>query len=276
MSPILLGVLASVSIGVSDVFGRASALRASAISHVSTAMLVGVFVATPFALVLESSMVAGDMIAGALSGVLLAVGLAVIFRAMAGSSSAVALPLAAVIGVLIPLGWDLVAGTTLSWPAAVGSAVAIGSVVFTTFNPALGAMVRRGVALATVSGVLFGTAVILVADTSIDSGAWPAVAQRAAGFIACGLLASSRKLPVFLPRRVLKFGILGGLAGGLGMVFWVLGAQRGDLGTVSVAASTYPTVTVLLATMFDNDQLRWWQFVGVAGSVGGTAMIVIG
>ncbi len=275
MNAILFGILASLSLGLADVFGRASALRASAMSHVSTAMFVGIFVATPIAVVLDGSLIVGDLVAGVLSGALLAIGLAIVFRAMADSSSAVASPLAAVIGALIPLGWDLLSGTTLGWLAAAGSAVAIGSVAFTTYNPNLGGAVRRGVALATVSGVLFGAAIILVADTSADSGAWPAVAQRAAGFIFIGLLARSRNQPMFLPRGVVKFGLLGGIVGGLGMVFWILGAHRGDLGTVSVAAATYPTVTVVLATLFDDDQLRWWQALGVAGSVVGTGMIAL-
>jgi drug/metabolite transporter (DMT)-like permease len=275
MNAIVLGVLASVSLGVSDVFGRASALRSSAMSHVSTAMLVGVFVATPFAVLLESAVIRRDIVAGVLSGVLLAIGLAVVLRAMADSSSAVASPLAGVLGALIPLGWDLLSGTRLSWLAGVGAGVAIGSMALTTFNPNLKGKIRRGVGLATVAGLLFGAAIILVVDTSVDSGAWPAVAQRAAGFVAIATLARSRGLSMVLVRGVRKFGLLGGLAGGLGMVFWVLGAQCGDLGTVSVAASTYPTVTVVLAAIFDGDQLRWWQVVGVVGAVCGTALIAL-
>lgn len=276
MNAIFFGVLASLSLGVADVLGRASALRASAMSHVSTLMLVGVGVSVPVAIAVGGSLLARDFVAGIGSGVLLAIGLAVVFRAMADSSSAVASPLAAVIGALVPLAWDLIGGASLSALAAIGCGVAIVSLAPTTFNPKLGMSVRRGVALAAVAGVLFGIAVVLVADTSAASGAWPAVGQRAAGFVSMALIAASRKQPVILPLALLKIGIGGGIAGGLGMVFWVLGAQRGDLGTVSVAASTYPAVTVLLASMFDGDQLRWWQLLGVGGALSGTALIALG
>jgi len=105
---------------------------------------------------------------------------------------------------------------------------------------------------------------------------WPAVTQRFSAFAAVAVLALASSVPVLLPRALAKFGILGGIMGGIGMVAWVVGAQRGDLGTVSVVASTYPAVVVLLAWKFDEDDLRWWQALGVVGAIAGTAFIAVG
>lgn len=274
--PIILGVLASLLIGVSDTFGRASARRANAISHVSTQMLIGVVVTLPLTFLLRNTFLWADAASGAISGILVASGLAIVYRAMAVSSAAIVSPTAAVLAALIPLTWDLISGTRLGTLAAVGSIVAIVSLAFTTFNPDLGDRVIRGLALALVGGAFFGLSVVFAADTSADSGAWPAVTQRATGFIAMASLAYRQKVPVFLPRPVRRFGIWGGVAGGLGMVCWIIGGQQGDLGTVSVISSTYPAVVVLLSTRFDQDQMRWWQALGIAGAIMGTALIALG
>ena len=273
--PILLGVLASLFIGVSDTFGRASARRADSISHVGTQMLTGAVVALPMVAILGSSFIGRDVLSGAVSGVLIAGGLSVVYRGMAVASSAVVAPLAAVLAALIPLIWDLVSGTRLETLEWVGSAVAITSLGLTTFDPDLGDRVRAGLVLAITGGILFGLSVAFAADTSEDSGAWPAVSQRLTGFLAMVPLALSRSIPVFLPAGVRRFGVLGGVAGALGMVCWIIGGQRGDLGTVSVVSSTYPAVVAVLAVAFDEDRVRWWQAVGIAGAIAGSGLIAL-
>jgi len=273
--PVVLGILASLFIGMSDTFGRASARRADAVSHVSTQMLVGVIVALPLTLIIDSSFVGRDIASGLLSGILVAGGLSVVYRGMADASSAVVAPVAAVFAAVLPLVWDLVQGATLGALAIAGCAVAIVSLALTTFNPDLGEKVRAGLTLGSVGGFMFGLSIIFVVDTSEVSGVWPAVAQRASGFVAMALLAAQRSLPTFLPPSVRRFGVLGGVTGALGMVFWTIGGQQGDLGTVSVISSTYPAVVVLLATQFDHDEMRWWQGLGVAGAIAGTALIAL-
>ena len=65
-------------------------------------------------------------------------------------------------------------------------------------------------------------------------------------------------------------------AGALGMVCWSICSQRGDLVTVSVVSSTSPAVVAVLAVAFDEDQVRWWQAIGIAGAIAGTALIALG
>lgn len=273
--PILLGVLASLFIGISDTFGRASSKRADSVSHVATQMLTGVVVSLPFVFLLGSEFIGRDLASGALSGVFVAAGLAVVYRGMAVSSSAVVAPTAAVLAALLPLAWDLVGGTRLQSLEIIGCVIAIASLGLTTFNPDLGDRVRQGLILAVVGGFMFGLSIVFAADTSEASGAWPAVAQRATGFLAMIPLALRRSVPVLLPKGVRRFGLGGGVAGAVGMVCWIIGSQQGDLGTVSVISSTYPAVVALLATQFDGDEIRWWQAVGIAGAITGSACIAL-
>ena len=76
--PLLLGVLASLFIGISDTCGRASSRRADSISHVATQMLVGVAVTWPLVIALGSEPIARDLWSGAGSGVAVACGLAIV------------------------------------------------------------------------------------------------------------------------------------------------------------------------------------------------------
>ncbi len=273
--PILLGALASLFIGISDTLGRASSKRADSVSHVSTQMLTGVVVSLPFVFLLGSELIGRDLASGALSGVFIGAGLAVVYRGMALSSAAVVAPTAAVLAALLPLAWDLIGGTRLESLEIFGCVIAIASLGLTTFNPDLGDRVRQGLILAVTGGILFGLSVVFAADTSEASGAWPAVTQRATGFLVMIPLAIRRAVPVFLPAGVLRFGLAGGVAGAVGMVCWIIGSQQGDLGTVSVISSTYPAVVALLATRYDGDQIRWWQAVGIVGAIAGSACIAL-
>ncbi len=238
-------------------------------------MAVGVFVAAPVAIAMGSELLGRDLLQGVISGVLIATGLSIVYRAMADASSAIAAPTAAVIAALLPLFWDLVGGASLRPVAAIGCVIAVGSLALTTYSPGHGEGALRGLGMAAVGGVLFGLSVVFGADTSPDAGAWPAASQRAAGFFAMLVLARARSVPPLLPPGVRRFGVLGGVAGGLGMVCWVLGAQQGDLGTVSVVASTYPAVVAVLATRFDDDTIEWWQSLGIGGAILGTILIAV-
>jgi len=278
MPPLLLGAIAALCIGVSDTFGRASSTRASAISHVSTQMLVGAFASIPLLLLVKSSFLAADVLMGALSGACIGVGLATLYKAMADSSSAIAAPTGGVVAAVIPLAWDVGFGdASISGTTALGCAIAIAALGIVGYNPSMEQSTRRsGLARAILAGAALGLAVVFAGDTSAESGVWPAATQRLVGFFAMAPLALRSKVPVLLPTSVRRFGVLGGIFGAFGMAAWVVGSQQGDLGTVSVVAATYPAVVVLLSNLFDDDEIRWWQALGVAGAIAGSALIALG
>jgi len=89
-------------------------------------------------------------------------------------------------------------------------------------------------------------------------------------------LATFQGVPRLAPRSARTFALLGGAIGSVAIVSFTLGAQQGSVSEVSVAASTYPAVTAVLAWKFDKDLLRWWQGIGIVGSIAGVALIVVG
>ena len=274
--PVLLGAVSAVLIAVSDTLGRSGSRRVSPVSHVSTAMIAGVATALTWAIVLGNDLVGGDVVRGALSGLLASTALALLYKGMADSSAAVASPVAAVFVGLIPLAWDVVRGADLTALAGVGCAIGIASLALTTLNPNLGGRMITGLAYGLAGGVLFGGTLILLGETSEASGAWPVAAQRVVGFFTMIFFALRTAVPTILPRRWIALGLLSGVTGTSGLVAFAIGAQTGDLGVVSVASSMFPAGVAVLSRLFDDDELHWWQGVGIAGAITGTALIALG
>lgn len=275
--PIILGALASVLVGISDGLGRVGAKRANAFSVVVMSMVAGIGVTLVSSLVLGGNPSSKDWLAGAASGLFLSTGLAMNYMGMARSSAALVSPLAALLAAVVPLGWDVIGAgarpTNLAW---LGCGIAVISLGFTTFNPDLGSRVKTGVLFGLAAGFLYGGAVTTIGITSEESGVWPTVLQRALGLVAVAIIARNLGAPKVFNSSVAKVGLLSGLAGSLGMVAFVIGAQRGELGEVAVASSMFPAVTTGLAKIFDDDYFRWWQGIGIAGAIAGTALIALG
>ena len=273
---IFLGVLSAVFIGFSDTLGRFSTRRANAISHIATAMAIAIVLTLAGTLVVDSQFLRADVLSGAVSGIFMSAGLGVVYRGMADTSAAIVSPISAVFAALGPLAWDIAFGLRPSLIVSLGCGLAIAALALTTFNPDLGDRAKLGLFYGVGGGLLFAAGIISVADTSEASGVWPVVAQRVVGCALMVSIALKQKLPVVLPGSLLKFGLLSGLCGGLGMMAWTVGAQRGDLGVVSVTASMYPAFVALLAAKFDDDQLHWWQGIGIAITIGALALIALG
>lgn len=273
---ILLGALASVFIGGSDFLGRYSTRRSHAITTVAGALIGGIAISVVGVIVIPSVYAARDIVLGVLSGLVVGLALATLYEAMATSSAAIAGPLVALGVALFPLGWDLAFGAELSWLIAAGVAVSLGSLLFVTYSPGLTGNIGRGIKIALVSALLWGVSTILIGETSDDAGAWGPLAQRIVALVVMLALATHRSVPRLPPRSLLPVVLLSGVLGACGMIAFVLGTQRGSLGSVAVAASMFPAVSATLSAAFDDDTLHWWQMIGIAGVIGGVAMMALG
>jgi drug/metabolite transporter (DMT)-like permease len=67
-----------------------------------------------------------------------------------------------------------------------------------------------------------------------------------------------------------------GVLDSLANLLFTLASARGLLSVVSVLGSLYPVVTVMLARVVLDERLTEWQLVGVAGALGGVALISLG
>ena len=274
--PVLLGALASALIGVSDYFGRYCSRRAHALTTVGTAFVGGLGVSLILVLVVPSAITAADLLLGAASGVLIAIALSCMWHSLAVSSSAIASPIVAAFTALGPLIYGIATGERPTTAAAIGIAVAVAGLLLAVIVPQTVENVGAGIAYAILSGLAFTALIVLLDRTSVDSGMWPAVTQRAAALATMLLVTRASRIPQILPRSLRLAALAGGIAGGSGMASFIAGVQRGPVGEVSVAGSLYPVVTIALAVILDDDTLRWWQGVGISAVLGGTTLITIG
>ncbi len=239
----------------------------------------GAIVAAGLAITFGHSPKLVDLGLGAASGLAAGVALWAIYQAFVLTSVGVAAPIAAVVSGVIPVVLDSVTGAPPSDMATIGIVIGLVSLILAAWSPGT-ADLNRGIALAAFAGLAFAAMLLLGAETSAESGLWPLVAQRsvAAMLIAVSGAALGREL---LPREasVKRTAAIGGVFGTLGVGAIFIGFQRATtatVGAVAVAGSMYPAVTVALRWMFDGERLRWWQAVGLAGSLVGVALIAGG
>ena len=273
---ILLGALAAVLIGCSDFLGRYGTRRAHAITIVSGALIGGAAVTSVGLAIIPNEFATRDLVLGSASGLFVGFALATLYEAMATSSAAIAGPLVVLGTALVPFGWDLAFGATLSPSIVVGIIIALLSLLAVMYSPGLTAQHGRGIRIALVSAVLWGISTTLVGESGDDSGVWAPFVQRITALVVMFAIASGRSLPKMPARPLLGITLLSGVLGGAGIIAFVLGTQRGSLGSVAVTTSMFPVVSSALSAAFDDDTLHWWQIVGITGVIGGIGVLALG
>jgi drug/metabolite transporter (DMT)-like permease len=271
--PILLGLLASFLIGVSDFLGARSAGRTTALQTTAAAFLGGGVVALIYSPLLGDPSVE-DIALGALSGVALAIALTTLWRAYALSSIGVAAPIAAVVSTVVPVLYGAARGEipgALGW---LGIAVGVLALFLTSWQPA-GDPSRVGVTLGLISGLFFSAMYIIAISTSDGAGTWPIVSQRFTAFaLALAAALATRQRP-FAGGSATRMSVLAGVFGASGVAAVVYGGQRGPIAPVVVAGSMYPAVAIGLAWLFMGQVLTPRQILGLIGALVGVALIAL-
>ena len=269
--PILLGLFASLLIGMSDFLGARSAGRTTALQTTTAAFLAG-GVAAMFYSPLLGNPRFEDIALGALSGVALAIALTTLWRAYAMSSIGIAAPIAAVVSTVVPVLYGAARGDApgpLGW---LGIVVGVASLFVASWQPA-GDASRVGVTLGLVSGLFFSAMYIIAISTSEEAGTWPIVPQRLTAFglaIAAALITRERP---FAGGSATRISMLAGVFGASGVAVVVYGGQRGPIAPVVVAGSMYPAVAIALAWIFMGQVLTPRQILGVVGALVGVALM---
>jgi drug/metabolite transporter (DMT)-like permease len=271
----VLALTSAPSFGMSDFAGGLAARRASSLVVTSGAQLAGLVVLLPALAALPGRSSSSAMALGALAGLLGSGGLVLYLRCMAVGPMGVVSPLAALVGVAVPVAWGVtLAGERLSGTEIAGivlGGLAVVCVAYTRGGTRLTDV--RGPLLALASGAAFGGFFVALDATPVDSGLWPLLGARLAGLLLLGtLLLLAPRRP---PDARTSWLILA--SGGLDMTANVLFllATRADLLSLSaLLASLYPIVVVVLARQLLAERLTRLQSAGVVAALGATALIV--
>lgn len=277
----VLALLSSLLWGSADFLGGSVSRRHRA------ALVVGVSQAVGLLAVLVVAGVAGAfgddtgyVPWAMLSGIAGVVGLVSFYAALAAGTMGVVSPIAA-LGVVVPVLVGLARGERPGTLQVAGIVVAIAGVVLASGPELSGRAGARPLLLAGVAAVGFGFALLAIAEGSRSSTLMTLVTMRATSvtlLVAALLVALGRGFPraeLRLGRADLLLVALVGVGDVSANLTFGLASTRGLVSVVAVLGSLYPVVTVLLARVLHGERLGTAQTVGVAGALGGVALIAV-
>jgi drug/metabolite transporter (DMT)-like permease len=277
--PVALALLSSLLWGTSDFLGGTATRRLPA------PVVVGASQAVALVLLVGPAALLGarpdDLASGVAAGLIGVLALGAFYAALAGGTMGVVAPVAA-LGALLPVAVGLLRGEVPSGLQVAGIAVAIVGVVLASGPELSGGASPRPLLLACAAAVGFGMVAVLLADGS--KGPQGAVlvtllVMRSTSVAALGVaLLVVRTRDYETAVRWPDLPLLAAIGiGDVGANAAYAVASRGALlSVVSVLASLYPVVTVLLARQLHGERLRTVQVVGALGTLGGVALLAAG
>ncbi len=281
MLGIALGLSSSLSWGVSDFIGGIQARRLPLLRVMLISQSVG-FAAVILVVAVRGQGPPGSerLLAAAAGGLAGVVGLTALYRALAIGTMSIVAPIAAT-GVCVPVIVGIAGGERPGAIRLLGIVAAILGVVLASREPGEGPAfgsghARSSVLLALLAALGFGAMAVGLRAGARGDVLWTLFAARAAGVTALVVaFIALRPPPAGRPVNLtplLAMGFLDVSAIGL----YALATRHGLLSVVSVAASLYPLVTVLLARSVLGERVHRVQELGIVAALAGVALIAAG
>jgi len=276
LTGVLLALGASVAWGLGDFGGGLGARRVALpfvllVSQATGLLLIALVVAASGEAVPPASSFAWGVLAGAF-GVL---GLAAFYRALAVGTMGIVGPISATASI-VPIVFGLARGEHPSALQATGVVLAFCGVVAASLevSPAgEGPRVGAGVGLALAAALGFGWSLLALNRAAQGGELWAPLTMRATAvpLVALAVLVLRPRRRGLRPNLPLLAGA--GAADTSANVLYSLAATRGLISVVSVLASLYPVVLVVLGRIVLRERIARQQLAGVATALAGVALI---
>lgn len=274
----LLALSASLSWGVADFLGGVKARVLPALMVLAASQPFGLAALGVVVAVRGTGIPGGEVAWSALAAVFGTVGLFAFYRGMAAGAISVVAPIAA-IAAGIPVIWGVaVSGDHVSGLQAVGFVAALGGSVAASveLRPER-TQIAAGVGWAALAMLCFGAYYIPMHAASTQDWLWPAFLFRCTSV--------TLVWTIVLVRRVRPAGFRANWAGlvAIGILdtagnalYAAASSTHGLISVVSVLASLYPVVTVLLARLLLGERVQRTQDAGVVVALVGVVLITAG
>jgi uncharacterized membrane protein len=277
----LLALGSAATYGAADFLGGLAARRTNTVAVVVVSQSSGMVVlAVMLPLLPDAAPTMRDLIWGAVAGIAVGAGLALLYRALAIGTMAVVAPTTAVCAVMVPLVAAILLGERPGARTLVGIALAIVSIVLVSQQRGGGVQgehldaaasgLPSAIGLALLSGIAIGLFFLSLARTASTAGLWPLLVARLASVVLFGVsaMAGGRSLRMAAP--VAAIAIAGGLIDMLANVLYLIATRNGPLSVVVTLTSLYPASTVVLALAVLGERLSVIQGTGI-----GCALIAV-
>jgi len=274
----LLALAASLAWGVGDFLGGLKARALPSLLVMAASQPFGL-AALGIGVAVRGTGIPGDEVAwAALSAALGTIGLFAFYRGLATGAMSVVAPIAAV-AAGFPVIWGVaVSGDHIHDLQAIGFIAAVGGSVAASLEirPER-RQIAAGVGWAALAMLAFGGYYVPMHAASAHDWLWPAFLFRCTSV--------TLVVSVVLVRRIRPSGLrphwpglvaVGFLDTGGNALFAAASSTHGLLSVVSVLASLYPVVTVLLARLVLGERVQRTQDAGVAVALAGVVQITAG
>lgn len=282
----------ALSWGLGDFLGGLKSRRIALLGVLAVSQAVGLVLVGGF-VVLRGQAPPGAEFAlyAALGGVAGTAGIAAFYRGLAVGAMGVVAPISG-LAASIPVAVGVAGGERPSTLQVAGITLALTGVALASResepsphaageSPDPGFPGRRGrlaggVGLALVSAVGFGTFFVLIDRASEGDVPWAILTSRLVGIsIILALVATMR--PGALPRRSDAPALIAlGAFDVAGQTLFAIATTEGLLSVVSVLASLYPVVTIVMARVVLGERVRALQRAGAVGALAGVVLITGG
>jgi len=270
-----LALAAAASWGVGDFFGGLKSRSLNPVAVLIVAQPIGLTLLAIWVAVRGQGPPGSSVLWACLAAVLGTTGLIAFYKGMAAGALSIVAPIAGA-GAAIPVIWGLAHGDHPSGYQELGFAAALIGVVLASFERRPeAARLAAGVGWAAIAMVAFGAYYIPMHEASHGDFLWAAFVFRLTSttLIAAAWLVlrppSARRadLPVLASIGILDTG---------GNVFFAAASTKGLVSVVSILASLYPVVTVLLARAVLHERVHRSQELGIVLALAGIVLISAG
>lgn len=314
-----LALVGALVYGSADFLGGLAAKRLRSLVVTAVAGLSGLV-----ALAIAQPIIGGvwspeDVAWGVLAGGFGVVAVALLYACLAIGPMSILSPLTAVVSAVAPMLWGLLLdGETLSPVAYAGLGVALVAVVLVGFIPGE-KVVRpsaRGLLMAVGAGIAIGGFLIVVDQTSDDSGVVPLVMSRATTVVATALVlavlvvgavrkgraaasvllpagtalgatptghadlehasANAAVGPALSMARAWWLALACGVVDAAANALALVALRTGDLSVVSALTALYPAGTILLAAIVLRERVAAVQWLGLTLALVAGGMLALG
>ncbi len=274
-TPILLGLLSALAWGAGDFNGGLAVKRSNpygviAVAHSLSLLLLLILVP----LLGEPLPPLHDWLWGGASGLAGAVGLLLLYRALAEGRMSVAAPVSALMAAALPVMVGLLTeGLPAPW-TLIGFALALVAVWLVSGGEGL--VIRfDDLRQPAIAGIAFGAFFIFIERASQTTLIWPLIAVRivsTSAMLGYALLTRQDWIP---KRESLVPVLLSSLLDTLGNAFYALSARIGRLDVAAVLGALYPGATVLLAWVFLHERISRIQAIGIVLALSAIIMFTL-
>ena len=271
-----LALAAAVLAGTGDFFGGRATKKTNIISVLAISHFLGLLIILLIAPLMAEEFKTGDFFLGVLASSFGLLGLSLLYRGLAKGPMAIVAPITAVACATLPVIWGLLSGEKLSTQQIVGVFVGLFAIFLVSWTPSGQAGIKGMLVLeALIAGLAFGAFFIVIDGTSETTAPWPVVGSRVFSVIAIFLFVMIGRKNIKPEEKSTPYIIGAGFFDTLANVVLLAALNRGMLSLVSVLASFYPAVTVLLARLFLKEMMLKSQIVGLALGLTSIALLAV-